>query len=71
MSSDLARRVEELEIKVAFQDDTIDQLNRLVVEQQEELSKFKLQLSWLANKLKEAQTSNVASEAEETPPPHY
>lgn len=42
-----------------------------MVEQQLIIEKMQLQIRYLASKLKDMQPSNIASQAEETPPPHY
>ncbi|MFQ1014218.1 SlyX family protein [Avibacterium paragallinarum] len=66
-----AKQIAELETKVAFQEHAIEELNQALVEQQFMLEKMQLQLRHLAAKLKDLQPSNIASQAEETPPPHY
>lgn len=68
---DLIARMDELETKVAFQENTIEQLNQALIEQQFIIDKMQLQLRYLAQKLKDVQPSNIATQAEETPPPHY
>ncbi|BFQ94649.1 SlyX family protein [Gallibacterium anatis] len=67
----LIARMDELETKVAFQENTIEQLNQALIEQQFIIDKMQLQLRYLAQKLKDVQPSNIATQAEETPPPHY
>ncbi|OBX09839.1 SlyX [Gallibacterium salpingitidis] len=67
----LLQRLDELEMKVAFQENTIEQLNQALVDQQFTIEKMQLQLRYLAQKLKDMQPSNIATQAEETPPPHY
>lgn len=67
----LLQRIDELEMKVAFQENTIEQLNQSLIEQQLILEKMQIQLRYLAQKLKDMQPSNIATQAEETPPPHY
>jgi len=69
--SKLLRRVEDLELKVAYQDDTIEQLNREITTLSLDNNMLKQQLKLLAEKFKEQKGSVVASQAEETPPPHY
>ncbi|MDD7544559.1 SlyX family protein [Actinobacillus porcinus] len=64
-------RIAELEMKLTFQDNLLEELNQALVEQQFVIDKMQIQLRYLANKLKDIQPSNVASRAEETPPPHY
>lgn len=67
----LIARMDELETKVTFQENTIEQLNQALIEQQFIIYKMQLQLRYLAQKLKDVQPSNIATQAEETPPPHY
>ena len=67
----LEQRVTELEMKTAFQEKNLDDLNQSLVEQQIIIEKMQLQIRYLASKLKDMQPSNIASQAEETPPPHY
>lgn len=69
--SEWEKRLEALESKVAFQDLTIDQLNQTVTQHELEMSKMREQLRLMVNKLKAAAPSMIASQAEETPPPHY
>ncbi len=62
--NELNERIEHLESKLAFQDDTIEQLNQ-------DLDKLRHQMSLIINRMKEMVVSQVASQSEETPPPHY
>ncbi|MCK8968663.1 SlyX family protein [Haemophilus influenzae] len=67
----LENRIEELEMKIAFQEQLLDELNHALVQQQFDIDKMQVQLRYMANKLKDFQPSNIASQFEETPPPHY
>lgn len=67
----LENRIEELETKIAFQEQLLDELNHALVQQQFDIDKMQVQLHYMANKLKDFQPSNIASQSEETPPPHY
>jgi SlyX protein len=64
-------RIEQLEMKVAFQEDNIDTLNKEIFEQQRKIQLLSEQVELLAKKLKETQPNQLASEKEEVPPPHY
>lgn len=67
----LLARIAELETKVAFQDGTIEELNQALIHHQFILDKLQIQVRHFAEKLQGVQSSNIASQAEETPPPHY
>ncbi|MCK8907839.1 SlyX family protein [Haemophilus influenzae] len=67
----LENRIEELEMKIAFQEQLLDELNYALVQQQFDIDKMQVQLRYMVNKLKDFQSSNIASQSEETPPPHY
>jgi len=71
MQQELVERIDHLESRLAFQDHTIEQLNQELTQQQRQLEKLRLQLDLLVNRMREMQVSQVASQAEETPPPHY
>lgn len=67
---DLESRVTDLEARLAFQDDTIQTLNDVLVEQQRLVERLQLQLGALARRQEEMQSSLDAGE-DEAPPPHY
>ncbi len=65
------QRITELEIRLTHLDDTIEVLNQTIIKQSDEINLLQLQVSILEKKIKSSQTSPVALESEETPPPHY
>ncbi len=64
-------RVTELEIRLTHLEDTIEVLNTTIIKQHDEIDLLQLQVSQLEKKIKASQSSPVAHESEETPPPHY
>lgn len=64
-------RLTELEIRLAHQEKTIADLNGALCTQQQDLLRLHEEIAYLRDRLKAVQSSIIASEAEETPPPHY
>ncbi|GGD77070.1 SlyX family protein [Lacimicrobium alkaliphilum] len=71
MQNQFEQDIEALQTKVAHQEDTIETLSNALAEQQQQLDKLTFKMNHVVNKLKDLQPSNLASEEDETPPPHY
>ena len=65
----LAAQIAELEMRQAFQDDTIQALNDVIVEQQMALTRMQKQLELLAQRQNDMH--NQFDETPNDPPPHY
>lgn len=63
--------IEQLQMKLAFQEDTIESLNVALISQQKQMEHLQFQLKQLVSKISAIEPSNMASEKEEMPPPHY
>ncbi|MBU1329998.1 MAG: SlyX family protein [Gammaproteobacteria bacterium] len=63
-------RLTELESRQAFQDDTLQALNDIVVQQQRQIERLQLQVEALARRL-QAMSVQFDIADDETPPPHY
>jgi SlyX protein len=70
MSQELQDRVTDLESRLAFQDDTIQALNDVLVEQQRVVERLRLQMAALLRR-QEEMSGQFESSEEEAPPPHY
>ncbi|MCY1250675.1 Protein SlyX [compost metagenome] len=66
----LEARVTELESRLAFQDDTIQALNDVLVDQQRAVERMQLQMAALL-KRHEEMMGQFQSLEEDVPPPHY
>ena len=66
----LEQRVNDLESRLAFQDDTIQALNDVLVEQQRVVDRLQLQMAALL-KRQEEMSGQFGSFEEDAPPPHY
>ena len=67
----LESRVNDLECQLAFQEQTIEELNDALSPQQMLITRMQDQLKFVVGKVKNMDGSNLADASEETPPPHY
>ncbi|KGY11044.1 protein SlyX-like protein [Vibrio tubiashii] len=67
----LESRVNDLECQLAFQEQTIEELNDALSQQQLLITKMQDQMKYVVGKVKNMDSSNLADAAQETPPPHY
>ncbi|WP_181295319.1 SlyX family protein [Pseudomonas sp. Q2-TVG4-2] len=67
---ELEQRIIDLEARLAFQDDTIQTLNDVLVAQQRAVERLQAQLGLLARRQEDMQ-SRMSGEEDEGPPPHY
>jgi SlyX protein len=71
LMSNVETDIEQLQMKMAFQEDTIESINQALIEQQKQMDDLQFQLKQLVSKISAIEPSNMASEEEESPPPHY
>lgn len=67
----LTDRIDALEMRVAFQDQTIEDLNEAIGAQWKQLDHLARQLAKLTEELAEAEANAGRPTAPEPPPPHY
>ena len=67
--SKLSDRIDRLEVRLMFQDDTIETLNQTITAQWREIEVLTRQLASISERLKEAEAKAPAPGNE--PPPHY
>lgn len=64
-------RLIELEIKVAYQEDLVQDLNQIVTRQQRQIDRLEQVCHQLTEHLKNIQTHHGLSESVDQTPPHY
>ncbi len=67
------QRIDELEMRVAFMEDTIDSLNNQLASLTQDFSLARRAMQMMNQRLEQMQSGDavVKDSAEETPPPHY
>ncbi|WP_410402926.1 SlyX family protein [Halopseudomonas pelagia] len=69
--SELESRIADLEVRLVFQDDTLQALNDVVAAQQMELEKLRRSLEVLARRQADLAASMPGEASDDAPPPHY
>ena len=64
-------RLNELETRLAFQDDLLETLNRIVADQQQELTELKALCRELLEQLRSLPSQSATRRPEDEIPPHY
>ena len=65
----LSERIDALEVRIAYQDETIETLNQAITAQWTEIDRLTRQVAELKERLQDAE-SNIPAPANERPP-HY
>jgi len=65
----MENRLTDLEIRITHQEESIDELTRTLLSQEKLIAKLSTDLERVQSQL--TTVSNIASQSEETPPPHY
>ncbi len=64
-------RIDNLEMRLVYQDEVIEALNKTVIEQWAKLDQAISRIKHLEERLREIQISVVRDATDEAPPPHY
>ena len=70
MTEALGKRIDALEMRIAYQDETIEALNKTITEQWAQLDGLKREMTELRERLADAENRPVARPSSELPP-HY
>ncbi|MEQ1529016.1 MAG: SlyX family protein [Methylococcales bacterium] len=64
-------RVIELEIKAAYQEDLLAELNQIVCKQQQQIDRLEATCELLNERIKSLSTEGIGGEVIDEVPPHY
>jgi len=67
----MENRIIDLESKLAFQDETINDLNEVITDQQQQLDQLREEIRLLNLRISSVAENSSVSEEKEPPPPHY
>ncbi len=67
--NDLSERIDALEARLTYQDETIETLNAAITAQWQQIDRLTRQVATLGERLQEAESNAGAPRNE--PPPHY
>ena len=70
-NSEVSSAIESLEIKLAYQEDTIESLNQTVIQQQEQIDILQHQLKVVLNKINSLSEPDLPTNDQIELPPHY
>jgi len=70
-SDPLASRIDALEIRVAYQDQTIEDLNTALTQQWKLIEALERRIAKLHDQVREIESDQGATPGSEPPPPHY
>jgi SlyX protein len=70
-SDALGQRIDALEMRIAYQDEIIEDLNKTVIAQWKQIDALTRQIAGLIDRVQEAEHGGGSRGAPEPPPPHY
>ena len=68
---ELANKIEVLETRQAFHEDTVESLNKVIIQQQQDIDRLQLLIEILEERIKQSANQQTDIASEEQPPPHY
>ncbi len=70
-SQELTERIDTLETRFTFQEDTIQKLNDVIVDQQSRLAQLEKTVRSLLERAAEQENASGIDDSDDAPPPHY
>ena len=70
-NSEMKNEIIDLQIRLSHQDNHLQELDKVIYRQQQELEVLKTKIELLEKNLRTLTESNILTPSEEQPPPHY
>lgn len=71
MNDPVTDRLDALEIRIAYQDEIIETLNKTVTAQWAQIDALKREVARLTDRVQDAESKSGVTAQQEPPPPHY
>lgn len=71
MATEIQNSIDDLQMKLAFQDDLLEHLNQVVTNQQQQITNLELALETMKVQVNTMQTAGQESGPQHELPPHY
>lgn len=71
MTNNTTDRLDALEIRIAYQDESIETLNKTVTAQWAQIDALKREVARLTDRVQDAESKSGLPTQPEPPPPHY
>jgi SlyX protein len=70
MTAPDSARLDALEIRIAYQDEVIEELNKTITSQWKEIDRLTREIAKLAERVTQAEQTSGEDPSDEPPPPH-
>ena len=64
-------KITDIEIRIAHQEAAIEEINKTILKQHNQIESLITDLSILRKQLKDVSENNIVDQSDEAPPPHY
>lgn len=71
MSKPEIELIQDLQMRIAFLEQNLDDMNEIVSKQQAQISLLERAIRHVNNRLEQADSGGIKDPGDETPPPHY
>ncbi len=66
----MEKRIEDVEIRMVYLEQTVEELNQVVIKQQDQIDRLQVEMRRMTQQI-DSGAEFVRAQSDETPPPHY